>query len=87
MARIRIIDEWLRSPVSSPSRHRAVMVVADPAQDCLGPLWVRGGVQLIGADGFEYEVRNRMTLCRCGASKNKPFCDGSHASVGFNEET
>src|SRR5204862_5599822 len=65
----------------------AVMVVADPAQDCLGPLWVRGGVQLIGADGFEYEVRNRMTLCRCGASKNKPFCDGSHASLGFNDET
>ena len=65
----------------------AVRPVADPAQDCLGPLWVRGGVQLVGADGFNYEVRNRMTLCRCGASKNKPFCDGSHASIGFNESS
>ena len=48
-----------------------------------GPLWVRGGIQLIGADGFRYEVRNRMTLCRCGRSNNKPFCDGSHTRVGF----
>ncbi|MFQ5597442.1 MAG: CDGSH iron-sulfur domain-containing protein [Nitrospiria bacterium] len=36
-----------------------------------------------GAGGKTYEVRNRMTLCRCGASQNKPFCDGRHADVGF----
>ena len=50
-----------------------------------GPLWVRGGVQLVGADGFEYERRNRMTLCRCGHSANKPFCDGSHKKEGFRD--
>jgi CDGSH-type Zn-finger protein len=50
-----------------------------------GPLWVRGGVPLFGGDGFTYEVRNRMTLCRCGHSRNKPFCDGSHARVGFTD--
>jgi len=33
---------------------------------------------VIGADGRAYEVRNRVSLCRCGKSKNKPFCDGSH---------
>ena len=65
----------------------SIAVLADPAQKCLGPLWVRGGVQLVGADGFKYEVRNRMTLCRCGASKNKPFCDGAHASIGFNADS
>jgi CDGSH-type Zn-finger protein len=35
---------------------------------------------LVGADGNAYEVRNRMTLCRCGRSENKPFCNGAHAS-------
>ena len=38
---------------------------------------------LILADGTTYEVRNRVTLCRCGASQNKPFCDATHASIGF----
>lgn len=32
------------------------------------------------ADGRAYEVRNRMTLCRCGRSENKPFCNGAHAA-------
>ncbi|MDX1660713.1 MAG: CDGSH iron-sulfur domain-containing protein [Gemmatimonadota bacterium] len=50
-----------------------------------GPLWVRGGIPVVAADGHEYEVRNRVTLCRCGASKNKPFCDGSHADVEFRD--
>ena len=50
-----------------------------------GPLWVRGGVPVVSADGYEYEVRNRVTLCRCGSSENKPFCDGSHASIGFTD--
>jgi CDGSH-type Zn-finger protein len=39
-----------------------------------------------GADGFRYEVRNRMTLCRCGASRNKPFCDATHTSIRFTDE-
>jgi CDGSH-type Zn-finger protein len=44
---------------------------------------VRGGIAVVSADGEQYEVRNRMTLCRCGASSNKPFCDGTHASIKF----
>jgi CDGSH-type Zn-finger protein len=43
-----------------------------------GPLWVRGGIPIESADGDVYEVRNRVTLCRCGRSANKPFCDGRH---------
>jgi len=50
-----------------------------------GPYWVRGGIPVHGVDGFEYEVRNRITLCRCGHSRNKPFCDGSHWKVGFSD--
>ncbi|MDP8996734.1 MAG: CDGSH iron-sulfur domain-containing protein, partial [Pseudomonadota bacterium] len=37
--------------------------------------------------GTAYELRNRVALCRCGASNNKPFCDGAHASVRFNDQT
>jgi CDGSH-type Zn-finger protein len=48
-----------------------------------GPYWVRGGVSVRSADGEIYEVRNRITLCRCGRSENFPFCDGSHKGVGF----
>ena len=69
-----------------PHYEPSINLVQDPANDCSGPLWLRGGVQLVGGDGFEYEVRNRMTLCRCGASKNKPFCDGSHVATGFSDK-
>jgi CDGSH-type Zn-finger protein len=46
-----------------------------------GPLWVKGGVPIEAADGFVYETRNRVALCRCGRSKNKPFCDGRHREL------
>ena len=48
-----------------------------------GPLFVSGGVPVSRADGAPLETRNRMALCRCGASSNKPFCDGTHVEVGF----
>jgi CDGSH-type Zn-finger protein len=60
-------------------------LVQDTAKGVSGPLWVRGGVQLLSSDGSAYEVRNRVALCRCGASGNKPFCDGSHVSSGFSD--
>ena len=63
----------------------SIGLVEDPTMGVSGPLWVRGGIQVIAADGFRYEVRNRQTLCRCGQSQNKPFCDGSHASIGFDD--
>jgi len=47
--------------------------------------WVRGSIPVVSADGEPYEVRNRQTLCRCGFSRNKPFCDGSHKNKGFSD--
>ena len=51
-----------------------------------GPLWVSGKVTLERSDGEKIEVRNRLTLCRCGASKHKPLCDGSHTEIAFSAE-
>lgn len=51
-----------------------------------GPLWVSGGISVERSDGQPFETRNRVTLCRCGASKRKPLCDGSHKEVGFTGE-
>ena len=50
-----------------------------------GPYRVRGAIQVVGADGRPYEARARQTLCRCGQSGNKPFCDGSHWYAGFRD--
>jgi CDGSH-type Zn-finger protein len=43
-----------------------------------GPLWVTGEISIQRADGKPLETRNRVTLCNCGLSKNKPLCDGTH---------
>ncbi len=68
-----------------PSFEPSIGLVEDPALSVSGPIWVRGGIPIESADGQRYEVRNRVTLCRCGASNNKPFCDGSHASINFTD--
>ncbi len=51
-----------------------------------GPLLVEGDdVTLAGPDGAELPLERRpFALCRCGASENKPFCDGSHNRIGFD---
>jgi CDGSH-type Zn-finger protein len=66
-----------------PHLEPSIVLIEDPQKECSGPIWVRGGIPIIGADGTPYEVRNRVTLCRCGASQNKPFCDGSHIKTHF----
>jgi len=49
-----------------------------------GPYLVTGTVTLMDADGNAYETGDRtVALCRCGASTNKPFCDGTHSKIGF----
>jgi len=44
----------------------------------MGPIWVKGKIPIESQEGRKYEIRNRVTLCRCGKSNNKPFCDGEH---------
>jgi CDGSH-type Zn-finger protein len=67
-----------------PELAPSIGIIDDPGEGVAGPLWVRGGIPVTGADGVTYEVRNRVTLCRCGASANKPYCDASHVRIGFS---
>ena len=68
-------------PEFSPS----IGVIENPRKKHSGPLWVKGRIRVRGANGKAYEVRNRVTLCRCGRSKNKPFCDGTHVTMKFKD--
>lgn len=64
----------------------SIGVIQDPERGVSGPLWVRGGIPIESSDGEVYEVRNRVTLCRCGKSTNKPYCDAAHVSVRFRDQ-
>lgn len=64
----------------APKREPSIMVMQN------GPYAVMGGVQLLEQSWGQGASTEHYTLCRCGASKNKPFCDGTHASIGFRDE-
>lgn len=61
-----------------PYFKESIGLVEDPSMGVSGPIWLRSGIVVESAEGKPYKVRNRVTLCRCGKSKNKPFCDSSH---------
>ena len=61
-----------------PKLEKEIFLVKDEPAQHLGPIYAKGNIEVVGSDGFEYEVRNRVTLCRCGESRNKPFCDAMH---------
>ena len=69
-----------------PKLPPSIGIIEDTAMKVSGPLWVRGGIPITSSDGQQLEVRNRITLCRCGASRNNPYCDGTHASIKFKDE-
>lgn len=68
-----------------PQLDLEISLTEDPQAGVSGPIRLKGGIPLESEDRGKYETRNRMTLCRCGHSQNKPFCDGSHISVNFND--
>jgi glutamate synthase domain-containing protein 2/CDGSH-type Zn-finger protein len=51
-----------------------------------GPYAIQGGIELIGVESLEGTSTEHRTLCRCGHSKNKPFCDGSHWYTNFRDD-
>ena len=64
-----------------------------PAKNCAatisietnGPLRITGSIELKDANWGQGASQEHYTLCRCGASKNKPFCDGSHSAIHFDD--
>ncbi len=76
--RLVACDQKTGEPIE-PSLEPSIGLVEGPERRGSGPLWIKGGIPVEAADGTEYETRNRVTLCRCGISGNKPFCDGAHA--------
>jgi CDGSH-type Zn-finger protein len=75
--RLVVIDKDSGKAIE-PSLEKSIGLIEDPVIGVDGPIWVRGGVPIYSAEEKLYEVRNRVTLCRCGKSTNKPFCDSSH---------
>ncbi|MEG0324716.1 MAG: CDGSH iron-sulfur domain-containing protein [Raoultibacter sp.] len=66
-----------------PQLDPEISLLEDPQQDVSAGLYVKGGIPLESADGSTYELRNRYALCRCGESRNKPFCDAMHVPAEF----
>jgi CDGSH-type Zn-finger protein len=83
--RLVIVDKKTGTALE-PVLEKSIGVVEDPSIGASGPFWVRGGIPIYSADGKLYETRNRVTLCRCGKSTNKPFCDSSHYPEEDREE-
>lgn len=76
--RLVIFDKKTGKPIEPELKPSICITQQCPEENVIGPLYVRGNISIESTDGTEYEKRNRITLCCCGKSKNKPFCDGSH---------
>ncbi len=83
--RLVCYDKETEKPIE-PACGESIALVEDPQEGVSGPLWVRGKIPVESCKGKEYEPRNRVTLCRCGKSSNKPFCDGTHVTVKFSDK-
>ena len=64
----------------------SIYIMEDVEEEVSGGIFVRGNIPIESEDGQIYEIRNRVTLCRCGQSENKPFCDATHVSIKFSNE-
>jgi Uncharacterized conserved protein len=69
-------------PVYEPS----VDILQDPEKGVSGGIFVKGNIPIEFSDGHIDELRNRVVLCRCGKSKNKPFCDATHVIIKFCDQ-
>jgi len=82
--RLIVWDNATQQPIET-YEDPSISLIEDVLERCSGPIMLRGGIPVKSASGEYYEVRNRQALCRCGQSGNKPFCDGTHASMKFQD--
>lgn len=83
--RLTAIDKKTGKAIE-PELPPSISIIEDVPAGVSGPLWVKGGIPIESSDESTYEVRNRQTICRCGKSCNKPFCDGRHIENKFNDK-
>ncbi|MDR0364693.1 MAG: CDGSH iron-sulfur domain-containing protein [Bacteroidales bacterium] len=74
----RLVAVTKEGEVIEPKLPQEISILKDSAFRVDGPIYVKGGIPVEDVNGKIYPERNRVTLCRCGKSKNKPFCDASH---------
>ncbi len=84
--RLKMWDTRTGAPYE-PSYSPAVGLIEDPKIEASGPLFIMGGIPIFHPSEAEgsYQPRNRVALCRCGQSTNKPYCDGSHAATHYHD--
>lgn len=68
-----------------PEYEPSIEILQDPEKEASGPIFVKGNIPIESSEGYTYEIRNRVTLCRCGKSRNRPFCDATHISMNYTD--
>ena len=71
--------------IHEPFYEPGIEILQDPEEEVSAGIFVKGGIPIESANGTVYEVRNRVVLCRCGESKNKPFCNALHITEGYKD--
>lgn len=69
-----------------PEYQPEIQILQDPERRVSCGIYVKGGIPIQATDGTLYESRNRVVLCRCGESANKPFCDATHIHIKYLDE-
>lgn len=72
-----------KQEVIEPQLEPAIEIVQDPEKEVSAGIFVKGYIPIESANGEIYEIRNRVALCRCGQSENKPFCDARHVVTEY----
>lgn len=80
-----VLRDKKTNKIIEPELEPEISATKMPGKGLAGPLFIKGGVEIKSAEGKLYEKRNRVTLCRCGHSKNKPFCDYTHEKIKFSD--
>jgi len=83
--RLTVIDKKTGKAIET-EYEPSIEILQDPEQGTSAGLFVKGNIPIESADGEIYEPRSRAVLCRCGRSRNKPFCDAAHVSYGYSDK-
>ena len=83
--RLKVWGLTSRRQLNQEPTETTISILEDPAIHASAGLALTGAFSVQSADGEPYPGRERMTLCRCGHSSNKPFCDGSHAASHWQD--